>query len=159
MDKVPARFPECFADITPVICFQHVTNTAKISLYLPQGLEQKNNITIFLEPVIAPFQASEIAFFHEFPRAVIHKQKNIFQKPFKYLDFPVRELCGKKTGYLDILFFIIPMNELNGVFSDEMNKTLPLFAVNIVQFNGCFLLLGLMNRKQYLQPLISLDFA
>lgn len=132
MEKVPARFPECFADITPIICLQHVTNTAKIPVYLPQGLEQKKNITIFLEPVIAPFQPSEIAFFHEFPRAVIHKQKNIFQKPFKYLDFPVCELRCKKTGDLDILFFIIPVDELNGIIADEMNKIFPFFAVNIV---------------------------
>ena len=132
MEKVPARFPKRLADIILVIRLQHVTHTSKIPMYFSQRLEQKNNITIFLEPVIAAFQASEITFFNELPRPIFHEWKNSFQEPFKYLDFAVRELRRKKTGDFDILFFIISVNEFNRIIADEMNKAFPLFIVNIV---------------------------
>jgi hypothetical protein len=52
-------------------------------------------------------------------------------------------LGGKKTGNLDILFCVIPVDELNRIIADNANQVFLFSVIDAVQVNGGFLLSGL----------------
>jgi hypothetical protein len=52
-------------------------------------------------------------------------------------------LSGKKARDFYVLFFVIPVNEFDGIIVDDMNKVFLFPVIDTIQINCGFLLSGL----------------
>jgi len=116
LEKVSPHRPERFPDIATVIALQHRTDTAKLIDNPLQCTEQKNDVLVFLEPVIESPDMRKVPPSDKSVRTCPHKPEKPFEERLERFYFSVGELGGEKAGDLPVAVVGVPVNKLNRVF-------------------------------------------